>query len=318
MSAVAGAKTYGAVHVSGDMDTVGDADAQTSITLHRARGSKFGIKGSTDTNMMGMKAIYQFEAGFDGSAGAGLDGKPGQEIYGRDTWAGLSSKSIGTLQLGTIALNYKKTGKALDPLFTTAFESRNSGWANNSTKLLGGSGDGRGRSHHHMKYTSPSVAGAKVVFDYNFAAGVENNMGLGVVYKNGPIMAIFDWYNNATAGIGDGGSLMKVGAKYGMGATNIYFSYEMDDGIEVASEDSTWTALNLMADYKMGATVLVGGFGMTTETLDGAGDEATFITLAVKQMLAKKTELYAGYKMKSTDVTAAERSMISGGLKYSF
>ena len=48
------------------------------------RGSEFGARGNYDTNLMGMKSIYQFAMGFDTETGP---------FYIRDTWVACPAKN---------------------------------------------------------------------------------------------------------------------------------------------------------------------------------------------------------------------------------
>ncbi|MDX1810599.1 MAG: porin, partial [Gammaproteobacteria bacterium] len=180
MAANAGgeATAYGQIHVALQHVTVGDADGVMSIDGAGAKANKLGMKGSVDTNLMDAKAVYQFELGLN------QDGETGS-YFQRDTWAGLSSKSLGTVRGGTMATGWKSTSAMVDPLFTTALEGRGGVVGGASGQLAGGLGTNRGRATHTVRYDSPSMGGAKVVANYSFAPDSvgDNNIGLGVIYK---------------------------------------------------------------------------------------------------------------------------------------
>ena len=96
MAANAGdAKVYGAVHVAFQQVTVGDADATYDIDGTSSKANKIGLKGSTDSNLMDFKAVYQFEMGLH---------QQKDSYFQRDTWVGLSSKSMGTVRGGTMVV----------------------------------------------------------------------------------------------------------------------------------------------------------------------------------------------------------------------
>jgi predicted porin len=72
-------------------------------------GSRFGMKGSEDLGD-GLKAMFVLESGFDPSTGTSSQGTasanygqiaaPAGRLFGRESWIGLSSRTLGTLTLG--------------------------------------------------------------------------------------------------------------------------------------------------------------------------------------------------------------------------
>jgi len=327
MAANAGGKvkTYGAMHVAVERISVGDGDAQLSMNSSSRKGNRLGIKGSKDTNVADFKAVFQFEAGLnmeDTHAKTGINsGKPTTGLYfQRDSWVGLSSKSMGTVRAGTMATSYKQSGAKLDPLFTTGAEGR--GAINiMSATMHAGVGDGRGRSAHTVRYDSPSIAGAKVIVDYNIVAGgAGDNFGAGVHWKNGPAKAFFDYQSihADTFGTGDDVNAMKFGGAYTVAGFTIGAQYEIDGGAISKNKDGTQNMLFVTASYKMGSTTFIVNGGMADEKTDGAKNDNTSYVVAVSQAVAKKTGIYVGYAGTSGGDKHNEVSALIAGMTAKF
>jgi len=304
MAANAGAaKVYGAAHVALQSVTVGDEDAVWDIDGTSSKANKLGLKGSTDTNLMDFKAVYQFELGLDQK----------KDIYfQRDTWVGMSSKSMGTVRGGTIATAWKSTSKMVDPLFTTALEARGGVVGGASSQLAGGKGTDRGRSTNTVRYDSPSFSGVKVSGNYAFAEG-KDNIGAGVLYKMKGLSA---FANYQTAG--EDMSAMKVGGKYTMGAIGVSGAYEIDGGAISQNEDGEQNKLYLAGTYTMGASTFIVNFGMSAETETDDKDDRTGFGFAVSQQVAKKVSIYAGYGMSSGDNSDDDVKALAIGMKAGF
>jgi len=311
----AGAKTYGQLHVAVESVTVGSGDAQWAVDGKSSKANKFGIKGSTDTDLMDFKAVYQYEIGLKQDVGAGV-------YYQRDTWVGMSSKSVGTVRMGTIITAWKSSTKSIDPLFTTALEGR--GFLDlTSGKLAGGSGDGRGRSTRTIRYDSPSIAGAKIVGDYNMSDG-ENNVGVGVRFKSGPIKAFVDYKSIAKGNfVDDGaksGTATKVGAKYAANGIGLSVQYEIDGGAVSGSTTKEQDNLFLNGTYTMGATTFILTAGNKFDSSSTAKDGYIGWGAAVSQQVAKKVALYVGYGATINDSSNSDNDVgaLALGMKAGF
>lgn len=303
------AKVYGAVHVAFQQTTEGSDDAVYNIDGSGSKANKLGLKGSTDSNLMDFKAVYQFEMGLD---------QEKDSYFQRDTWVGLSSKSLGTVRGGTIATGWKSTSKMVDPLFTTALEARGGVVGGASSQLAGGKGTNRGRSTHTVRYDSPSIAGAKLVVNYAFApASVgKDNIGAGVEFKSGGIAAFFNYQTSNT--VADDLSAMKVGGKYTMGAIGISGSYEIDSGAISQTKDGEENNLYLAATYGMGATTLIASYGMSDDESSTSKTGRSGFGLAVSQQVAKKVSVYAGYGASTGDQSADDMKALAIGMKAGF
>lgn len=289
-------KAYGAVHLSVDRpDTAGIV-----VSGGGSKANKLGMKGSMDTNIADFKAIYQLEVGME----VGGAKEPG--TFERDTWAGLSSKSMGTVRVGTMATHYKQMGKATDALFTTSAEGRDS-LVSSQSKLHGGFGATGGRATQMVRYDSPSISGAKVIAHYQFVDNGDNNMGVGLQYKAGNYLAFFDYMDLAAVEK----TAMKVGGKAKFGPASLALQYEIDDNGSVATKASGAAGenqLHVQGTYTMGATTLV----LTV----GNNSENTGYAIAVSQKVAKKANVYVGYGANGKD--GDDNTAITAGMKVAF
>lgn len=306
---------YGRTHISLEQWTVGDADPVWGINGMSNRANSVGIKGSVDTNLMGLKAMYKIEAGMDMESGAAA-GKTGAGLSKeRDTWVGLGNKAMGTVRAGTIGSLFKGTEKMVDPMFTTPFEGR--GTLGLTSGQAAGSGELKGRITNAIRYDSPSIAGAKVVVTHAINVKNENATEAGVVYKSGGIGAFFAY---ETAGTDT--SAMKVGGNMSMSGVNLGVHYDMD-----TSKDATDNNLFVSAGYTVGATLFGVSYGMTTESVDKKLDDRSGWAAYAKHKLDKKAMIYVGYgsaaknKQDSTDATKAvttDYAVLAGGMSIKF
>jgi len=300
MAANAGdAKVYGKVHVS--LDNLSDSGLR--IDGQSKKANSIGVKGSMDSNLHDFKVVYKIEAGMDLESTDGFHKQ-------RDTWVGMSSKSIGTFRAGTIVTSYKGSGKMVDPLFTTTAEGR--GAMGLMSDLHGGTGDNAGRATNTMRYDSPSIGGAKIIGTYTVRPSVDDNIGVGLHYKNGPVAAFFDYISFGDEEL----TAMKVGGKYTAGPASVALQYEIDDDGSIGTARTNKKVgtgiggdqLFVAGTYSMGATSLI--------VTVGSNDENMGYALAAQQKLNKKAAAYLGYA--ASDDSGTDDSAITAGMVVKF
>ncbi len=290
-------KVYGRIHVA-----VENVDAGNGGSWEVAGGpnkaSALGVKGAVDTNLMDMKAVYKLELGLNmenqPDVADDTDRNVSGLFYQRDTWVGLSSKTMGTVRAGTLITPYKQSGKMIDPLFYTTAEGRGALGMMSGT-LHGGTGDGRGRSTNTIRYDSPRFAGAKFIVNYNLVPTGSNNSGMAIHYKSGPLFAFVDYQSLNSLVPGSRVSATKFGGKYTMGNFTLGGQYEIDGGAISERKDGQANTLFLNGAYKMGATTFTMSFGTRDETVANAQDNYTAWALAVLHAVAKQSAVYVGY-----------------------
>ena len=305
-------KVFGTAHVAVEQrDGDAMADPKQVVEGGGRKGTAIGVKGSMGTNLADFKAIYKIDIGLNIGKDNKLDSKSKAAVYAteRDMWAGLSSKSMGTVRIGTMGTPYKQSGKLADPMFSTSFEAR-SKTLKLASALHGGTGVESGRAQNSVRYDTPSISGAKVSAQYMFDATAEDTMALGLHWKNKMYAAAFDYVKLGAADA----TAMKVSAQAKMGPATLGFAYEMDDKGSVntaQSGDGEENQATVSATYAMGSTVP----GITI----GYNAENVGFAVYVKQKLAKKMFAYVGYGQSGGDADSKTGdSIMAGGLKYKF
>ena len=123
------------------------------------QGSRFGIKGSEDLGS-GLRATFTVEGGFN--LGSGTSQQNGT-MFGRQSWVGVESDSLGYARLGkqyNFATDYVG---AIDP-FLLGFGQANMGTAFGAANTT--------RYNNMVKYQSPTWNGLTAGVGYSFANGL--------------------------------------------------------------------------------------------------------------------------------------------------
>ncbi|MDH5731781.1 MAG: porin [Gammaproteobacteria bacterium] len=313
--ASADASWYGRAHVSGEMWK----DQEAAVVGASQRANSIGIKGAVDTNLMDFKAVYKLEAGMVLNDTSGL-------VKQRDTFVGLSSKSLGTVRAGVMGSPWKGTTKAVDSMFTTSFEGR--GGLKLTSGLADGTGAGKGRAIDSIMYTTPNIAGLKANAMMTFVDGAANNMAFNAVYKMKGITAFFDYLSKGDGatdkdGKASAGTAMKFGGKYSMSGIHIALQHEIDGGAMTGkSDDNTKAVTFINAGYTMGATMFGLSYGMTSESAKDAKNDHAAWAVYAKHKLDKKAMIYAGYGAASGGDNSAYAgdgtNVLAGGLSIKF
>ncbi|WP_241022230.1 porin [Burkholderia sp. Ac-20353] len=154
--------------------------AMTSGALNAAR---WGLRGREDLGG-GLAAIFTLENGFSGTTGA-LSQK-GVDLFGRQAWVGVSSKSAGALTFG------RQYDLILD--FVTPLGASGPGWGGNLAVHPYDNDDSNRniRINNAVKYTSPTYRGLTFGAMYGFSNtpgqfGNNAAWSAGLSYANGPL-----------------------------------------------------------------------------------------------------------------------------------
>ncbi|KVM86877.1 hypothetical protein WT05_12660 [Burkholderia stagnalis] len=153
-----------------------------SMTSGALNASRWGLRGSENLGG-GLSAIFALENGFSGTTGA-LSQK-GVDMFGRQAWVGLSSKTAGSLTFG------RQYDLILD--FVTPLGASGPGWGGNLAVHPYDNDDSNRniRINNAVKYTSPTYRGFTFGAMYGFsntAGQFSNNAAwsAGMSYANGP------------------------------------------------------------------------------------------------------------------------------------
>ena len=311
---------YGQIDLS--IDAV-DVDGLGDDINMNSNFSAIGVKGSEDLGN-GLKAIFMAEYQYDAAGAGGIN-------TGRDQWIGLDG-SFGKLRFGSMSTPYKATGAMIDPLWRTAFDTRNIGLASD---LHSGSGDdGHGRMTKAIGYDTPDFNGLSAAATYSFdddcgigaAPGCADDdaYSVGARYKNGPALAFVDY---VTSDKGGSDEAWKIGGKYSFGDFAVFGQYEFDMGM---LSDRGTTSNNTVEDadlwqlggsFTMGNVLLVANYGQgddNNDALDGDnGYEAWRIAAAYN--FSKRTMAYGGFAQISEDCAGCgETDQFSVGMRHKF
>ncbi|MHB9103387.1 MAG: porin [Sulfuricella sp.] len=324
---------YGVMDASVDITNNGDGTAVAGVgpTLNGTRAykvssnnSRIGFKGNEDLGN-GTSAVWQLEStiGSDGTAYA---------INTRNTFLGLSNKTMGALTLGRQDSPYKVSTRGLDYFTDGLADNRN---------LMGGGTTGTGsvttfdnRWGDSVVYNSPTMSGFKAAVAY---AAVAENATLGTdtkgkawslagMYDNGPLTAALAYerhsYGNLTIGTdpskpnftnhsgftnaantGKSEKAWKLGVGYSFGDLMVNGVYEKTSDDFVAHLGHK--AYTLGAKYKIGSNDLKLAYTKAGNS-DGAAtaNGAKQWALGVDHNMSKRTKVYAQYVKLSNDAAA--------------
>ncbi|KWN21288.1 hypothetical protein WT83_07940 [Burkholderia territorii] len=154
-----------------------------ALTSGALNASRWGLRGREDLGG-GMAAVFTLENGFSGTNGK-LSQK-GVDMFGRQAWLGVSSRTAGTLTFG------RQYDLILD--FVTPLGASGPGWGGNLAVHPYDNDDSNRnlRINHAVKYTSPTYGGLTFGATYGFSntAGAFSNNAVwsaGLGYANGPL-----------------------------------------------------------------------------------------------------------------------------------
>lgn len=342
---------YGVADVSYDLTSTGSNTAGTagfSNNKVSSNTSRLGLKGSEDLGG-GLSAIWQIEQliTIDGRNGDGT--AAANSFATRNTFAGLSSGSMGTVLLGRHDTPYKIATRGFDVFGDSIADNRAIMGGGSSTVLapaagapavnLNGAGASfDGRQTDVLAYISPAMSGLTVAAAY--VAGAEGQTAatqtkgaawsLAGLYGNGPlnINGAYEVHDvgSATGTVGAAGVLTilgktkatekawKLGASYAMDAFTVNGVYEKtsDDFGAAGANVLGHKAFYLSGKYSFGSDAVKLAYG-------NAGDNAAVNTgarqwaLGYDHKLSKRTTVYALYTQLRND-SAASYALGSNGI----
>lgn len=331
-AATSNVDVYGQINMS--VERVDDG-SESFARMVSNNNSYIGFKGSEDLGG-GLSAVWQIEANLntDGNSSTAsasyMNGTvsasmatttANNNIYGtRNTYIGLSSKTLGTVIAGVHDTPYKLSTGGLD-IFVGTLGDYNSifGAAGTSTnKAYNASSVFDLRTGNTIAYISPNFSG----FDFKagYVMGLEGTetssrshaYSLSGSYNNGPLFVTAAYEKHSDVGttgcnvgavcLGEGTAgdrnAWKVGVGYTIGSLKLGAIYEnMEDDVDVIGHN-TW---GLNAAYNMGAITLKGSYAKAGE-LDQTNDSgATMYALGVDYALSKRTTVQLTYARMNND-----------------
>mgnify|MGYP001249742179 CR=1 FL=1 len=312
-AATANVDIYGAFR--GSVDFV-DADGFDSRTRVSSNNSRIGFKGAEDLGG-GLSAIWQWEYAFQ------LDQQSATNTFqsnndtqgsnsSRHTFVGLSSKTLGSLTLGTQESPLKTSTGPLAVFGDTLADYRSV-----FTKLST-------RSDNSVMYTSPTMTGLTLRAMYGarnengVTATEDSNMyAASVVYSNGPLYATLAYESNedvsTTVSKNDA---WRAGVGYTFGNTKLGLAYEDNDRDDsavttTANDGSAWY---VSVSHKMGNVTLGASYTDRDEYTSGADNGAKQYAVGATYSLSKRTELYALYTEVKNDTNGTNNIGAATGI----
>lgn len=342
-AATANVDIYGTAAMSVDYVDGGSGGANTISSKpseSRARVSSntslIGFKGTEDLGG-GLSAVWQIEQSVN------LDTGGGSFATGRNSFAGLSSKSLGTLTLGNQDTPYKTSTGRLDVFGGGHYLA-------DYRSLFGGVTNGSVRATNSVLYTSPNLGGLTL----RAMGGAQQEGGSSIspkmysvsgVYTNGPLFVALAYetttFGTAASSIvgGAGGNTIRtaaastaetdqdswrLGVGYSFGNTRLGVGYEKSDwdykaltgsltavdadGNVVAAGTSGSTdrdAWYASIAHQMGNVTLKAAYTKAND-LDHTSDTgASQYSFGASYALSKRTELFGLYTQVKNDTNAA-------------
>ncbi|GAB3551962.1 porin [Noviherbaspirillum agri] len=287
-SAQTNVSIYGIVD-AGFVREFGDGPDTTKLTSGIRNGSRLGFKGSEDLGG-GLSANFQLENGFNVDQGTiGQD----RQLFGRQAWVGLSSKSFGAVSFGRQYAPFFISLDTVDPFGT--------GLAGASYNLMGTVV----RIDNSIQYSTPNMSGftADVMYGVgeqpgNTTAG--RTLGLGLNYANGPIAVTLAHNNSNNTVDTNKTKLTLVGGTYDFGVAKIHAAFESE------KDDAALDA----RDWLIGASAPVGAGSVMVSYIrkndrSAADNDANQIALGYVHNLSKRTNVYTSIARISNDNAAA-------------
>lgn len=262
--------------------------------------SRLGFKGTEDLGG-GLSAVFTLEAGIKGDTGE-LDNTTNQ-LFNRQAFVGLSSKTMGTLTLGRQYTPwYNALSQVGDPFAAGTEGSAKNLFPANGTNV---------RNSNSVYYKSPDWSG--ITGELFYGAGEQQGeatarqLGASLGYQNGPlnVRAAFNTRNNTPFGTGRQGL---IAANYDFKVAKAFAMFGINRGANSAlyPNDTAYTkaAAPSSADTRVwlvGATIPVSAAGTVVGSWAQVNDITTLnhdgkqAAIGYLHALSKRTTAYASF-----------------------
>ncbi len=269
-----GTTIYGSANVS--FDAVSNGGQNTAVPLSPAsasanavasNASRLGFKGSEDLGD-GLAAIWQIEEQINFASSGGINNTNAgagptngtTNFTARDTFAGLSSGTIGTLIMGIHDTPYKMATRGADVFADTIADNRSIMGTNFQPNLGAAVTTGDLRLNNVVAYIAPAFSGLTLAIATISGAEIPQSNGtkgsawsLAALYGNGPWNADFG-YQKITIGSAGNGTL---GGLLGLAANDTATDWKVGGGYTVDQ-----FAVNLVYEKEAASTSEVGFAGI--------------------------------------------------------
>lgn len=341
--AYAKATVYGQANLSIDMINDGAATNSTSANRLVSNNSRIGLKGSEDMDG-GLSIVWQMESTVFKDTGVA-------PLFDRNTYIGVKSKDMGTVQLGRNDTPYKNATRRLD-VFADSIAADSRGLAG-VAMMGGGTGKHELRSANMITYISPAMSGFTVAAASVFGAETlpqptapndkkGSIISLAGMYSMNNIYATLAYQAKKLGGVGTGtqGALapatvgnenkaLRLGGSYTMSAITVNAVFEkLTDTVAASGAETTGTNLYLAGKFSLSSTDAVKAaytkIGETTASGVKRADDRSQVAIGYDHAMSKSTTVYALYTKLTNNgpvgpaTTSADPSTVSFGMKYAF
>ena len=302
MADTANVNIYGTVGMSAD-NVSGNTNASDNETRGRisSNNSFIGFKGSEDLGD-GLSAVWQYETAiaFDMQTTADIPGSAVSPVQGgqskRNTFGGLSSKTLGTLTLGLQDTPLKISTGPL-AVFTNTLADYRTLFTTGPTSV---------RAPSSAMYVSPSMGGfvARALYGAqneagNTTAASDSSLySVSGTYTQGPIFAVLAAENTKAVAAGNAITATRAsraGFGYTFGDAKLGVAMENNDvsnnaGVKSVNVRSYYVS----ASYQMGLNSVKAAVTKRADNkVLGNENGATQLTIGVDRALSKRTTVYA-------------------------
>lgn len=294
----------------------GEAGSVKSLTDNASRLSFRGTEDLGD----GLRALFGVEFGY--GADTGELGTPAM----RYTYAGLGGR-LGTLALGRLD-SANPTGSPLYSQVTaiTSFAPNDAGATAIGTSML----NSRNRTSNSIGYRSPSLGGAELMVRHYWrgsGSGTEaeddaRSLDLGVLYRNGPVVAAIGFAQDKRAGglrNNEFDDKWQAGVRVKLGELSPYVLLGRDRYRNTASTRRDVPYAIVGAEYLLGQHSLVLNL-LRRDVQTSKTGERKRLQLAWKYALSRRTELQAFFDNDGVDSskTGVRVRALGAGIKHVF
>ncbi len=274
----------------GDNRTAG-VGSRSSVDSGQQSDTRLGFRGTEDLGN-GLTAVFTLETGIAAdNGGFTLSGL----AFGRQSFAGLSSTTLGTLLAGRQYSPQFTLLSATDP-----FAVGTVGKANNIYNVTS-------RYNNLVKYVSPNFGGFGITAGYT-NSGLQNESAvqattedrkvwmISPVYSNGPLMVGVNFHQEKGSASNAKTKVWDLAASYDLKVAKLAAAYGTQ---AISTANSGWAASDAKS-YLLGATVPVGVAGnvlvsYSQRKADFNNQKASQWALGYTHDLSKRTNLYAVY-----------------------
>jgi len=304
---------YGKAFMTFDQHDTGVAGT-SSRTRVNTNASRFGVKGSEDLGD-GLKAIFQYEVEMDAD-GASTAGGLGKS---RNSGLGLEG-GFGKVVFGVWDSPFKVAHNKIE-LFDNTTD-----WT--AVKVIGKSEgkDYNTRQKNMVQYWSPKMGGLQAAVMYSPDEGKTPAKDASILSLSGTydmdelyVSAAYESRNDVTVGTTD--NALRLVGKYNLGDFWLGAMAERMKTNTSATTDVSGTNMELVGEFKMGASRIAASYTKAGSTAVGAVAANDVNQIAVKYAYAfsKRTEAFAAYGSKKTNgTTSITAKTFGGGLIHSF